>query len=144
MNAGWLRRITLDIISIDVESCIPRVWEVSTKVLGTHLQQGHDHPPLWAGRTPVMPGGVITHCTSLALPHQCCVLSSASQGMGSLPGEAQVEEGPRGESGSAWDIGCLGEASVTEEGSLRWEVSLEWWSRTHSTGESPGSLCPRF
>lgn len=72
----------------------------------------------------MMPGGVITRCTSLALPHQRCVLSSASQGMGSLPGEAQVEEGPRSESGPARDAGCLGEASVTEEGSPSWEVSL--------------------
>lgn len=29
--------------------------------------------------------------------------------MGSLLGEAQVEEGPRGESGPAQDAGCLGE-----------------------------------
>ena len=55
----------------------------------------------------MMPGGVKTRCTSLTLPHQRCILSSASQGMGSLLGEAQVEEGPRGESGPAQDAGCL-------------------------------------
>lgn len=59
-----------------------------------------------------MPGGVITRCTSPALPHYRCILSSASQGMGSLLGEAQVEKGPRGESGPAQDAGCLGEAST--------------------------------
>ena len=64
----------------------------------------------------MMPGGVKTRCTSLTLPHQRGILSSASQGMGSLLGEAQVEEGPRGESGPAQDAGCLGEASVTKAG----------------------------
>ena len=40
MNAGWLRRIKLEIVSTDIESCVPRMSEVSIKVLGTHLQQG--------------------------------------------------------------------------------------------------------
>lgn len=75
----WLKRLTLELISIYMESCIPHVFEVSIKELGTTCSSCRGR-----GQLPSVSEGVIIHCPSPALSLSALSLQRMTAGSASV------------------------------------------------------------